>query len=345
MEAENYIKKEFAYSLGGESKTLNVTLYQSYGIVGGFPGFDWDNDKVMTQSTEDPNIFTLVVEDVALEATTYKYKLRADGIWKADDNDGYQLPNDGDNDWGFNLAGTYTLKFTANVAEHTLTLEPSFKLEDNTANIAAANLGGVTITSDRQIKEGWNAIYLPVYVSAEEVTAIFGENAEIAYYAGDESDASGNVTVKFNKRGEGSIEAGVPYLVWSENARNGFELTGREIKADQWSTNGTTFDFVGTYTTADAAAGDYFIQGGKFVKATTGNTVKPFRSYLKLKEGQSARSLNFVVTDGEGETTGIDAAKINGLEIEGAYNMNGQKVTNLNRKGIYIINGKKVMVK
>lgn len=348
VEAENYIKKEFAYNLGGESKTLNVTLYKSYGIVGGFPGFDWENDKVMTQSTEDPNIFTLVVEDVALEATTYKYKLRADGIWKADGNDGYQLPNEGDNDWGFNLAGTYTLKFTANVSEHTLTLEPTFILEKNAAVIAGitedANLGGVTIVSERKINAGWNAIYLPVYVSAEEVTAIFGENAEIAYYAGDETDASSNVTVKFGKRGEGSIEAGVPYLVWSEKDVKGFELTGREIKADKWSTPGTTFDFVGVYAETDVNAGDYFIKGGQFVKATTNNKVLPFRSYLQLKEGQTARSLTFVV--GNEEVTAIEGLSVErNYSNDAIYNLNGQKLQQPTKRGLYIINGKKVMVK
>ena len=204
----------------------------------------------------------------------------------------------------------------------------------------------MTITSNRQFKAGWNAIYLPVYVSAEEVTAIFGEGAEIAYYAGDVADASGNVTAKFGKRGEGSIEAGVPYLLWCENAVNGFELTGREIKADEWSTTGTTFDFVGTYSNVTAAAGDYFIKGGEFVKATTNNTVKPFRSYLKLKDGQSAaRSLNFVFDD-QTTTELIEGLEIEGQTIvEGVYNLNGQKVQNMNRKGLYIINGKKVMVK
>jgi hypothetical protein len=128
---------------------------------------------------------------------------------------------------------------------------------------------------------------------------------------------------------------------------NGFELTGREIKSDKWSTTGTTFDFVGVYTQTDNSDGDYIVQGGEFRKASTAKFVRPFRAYLKLKDGATqARSLNFVITDGEeGTVTGIDAAKINGLEIEGVYNLNGQKVTNLNRKGLYIINGKKVMVK
>ncbi len=163
VEAENYLTKEFAYNLGGESKTLNTTLYQSYGIVGtGLTGFDWDHDKVMTQSDEDPSIFTLVVPDVVVDAdkTTFEYKLRADGIWQnSETNDGYELPGSGNNEYTF-AADTYTLTFTANVAEHTLelaaesnTLKQAVELaedddavavgklrkaiEDNPANVAA----------------------------------------------------------------------------------------------------------------------------------------------------------------------------------------------------------------
>ena len=342
VEAENYLKKEFAYSLGGESKTLNVTLYKSFGVVGTFPGFDWDNDKVMTQSTEDPNIFTLVVPDVELTAgTTYKFKVRADGIWKADSNDGYELPNSGDESWTINTTGIYTLKFTADVSNHTLAFELPFTLSETADGIA--DLNWVTIDVEREFKAGWNAVVLPFALSAEEVASAFGANAEVAYYAGDEANAAGNVTVKFNKRS--GIDAGAPCLLWLENAVSGLKFT-KNISSTLWPTEGTTFDFVGVYTTTGVNAGDYFIKGGEFVKATTNNTVKPFRSYLKLKDGQSAaRSLNFVFDD-QTTTELIEGLEIEGQTIvEGVYNLNGQKVQNMNRKGLYIINGKKVMVK
>jgi hypothetical protein len=139
VEAENYLTKEFAYNLGGESKTLNTTLYQSYGIVGtGLTGFDWDHDKVMTQSDEDPSIFTLVVPDVVVDAdkTTFEYKLRADGIWQnSETNDGYELPGSGNNEYTF-AADTYTLTFTANVAEHTLTLVAESKTLQDAIDLA-----------------------------------------------------------------------------------------------------------------------------------------------------------------------------------------------------------------
>ena len=160
VEAEGYLKKEFAYNLGGESKTLNTTLYKSYGIVGSFPGFDWDHDKVMTQSTEDPNEFTYVIEDVELVAgTEYEFKLRADGIWKADNNDGYQLPNDGNEKYTPAKSGLYTLTFTANVADHSLEMDAQKQLNTYTA----------TFTTNT----GWEKVYAYAWTGEGESTVKF----------------------------------------------------------------------------------------------------------------------------------------------------------------------------
>ena len=157
---------------------------------------------------------------------------------------------------------------------------------------------------------------------------------------------NGDVTVKFNKQDEQYklIEAGVPYLIWLEQPVSGLKFA-KDISSTLTTVEGTTFDFVGTYSSITAEAGDYFIAGGEFKKATENNTVKPFRSYLKLKEGQTARSLNFMIDD-QTTTQVIEGLEIEGQKIvEGVYNMQGQKVQNMNRKGLYIINGKKVMVK
>lgn len=349
--AEGYLTHQFAYTVDGNP--LNETLYKKFGLVGTLPGFDWDNDKVMIQSAEDPSIFTLEINDVEVEAGTYAFKLRADGKWGfyqlpagsgdyTDPNNGYDVV-DGNYSWNFNTSGTYNFLFTFDWNSHKLTFERPFTLsENNTADIA--DLNWVDVTVEREFKAGWNAVVLPFDLSAAEVTEAFGENSELTVFDGDEG--TDNVTVKFKKiAGEYKyITAGYPYMLWLENPVSGLKFT-KNISSTLTTATGTTFDFVGVYTKTTNNDGDYIVQGGEFRKASTANFVRPFRAYLKLKEGQSARSLNFVVTDGEGETTGIDAAKINGLEIEGVYNLNGQKVTNLNRKGIYIINGKKVMVK
>ena len=88
-----------------------------YAIVGDLTG-GWDNDMVMTQSEEDPNVYTLTVENFEAFAKTYEYKLRADKQWGI-----FELPAEGNNSYTFEEMGIYTLTFTANIAENTLTLE------------------------------------------------------------------------------------------------------------------------------------------------------------------------------------------------------------------------------
>ena len=343
VEAAGYLKRQFALNMNGASATSDVTMYTQFGLVGTLPGLYESTDVVM-QPTEDPNIFTAEIKNVAVTAGDYWYKLRADGAWNL--ANGYQLPAGSDNfNWTFNTAGTYNFKFTFDWTNHTLTFERPFTLaEDNATEIAALNW--VDVTVEREFKAGWNAVVLPFALSAEEVTEAFGENSELAVYDGDTND-NGAVTVKFKKiEGEYKyMSAGYPYMLWLEEAVSGLKFT-KNIVAEQSVAKGTTFDFVGVYTTTDANAGDYFVSGGKFVKATNNNTVKPFRSYLKLKDGQSAaRSLNFVFDD-QTTTELIEGLEIEGQTIvEGVYNLNGQKVQDMNRKGLYIINGKKVMVK
>ena len=96
---------------------------------------------------------------------------------------------------------------------------------------------------------------------------------------------------------------------------------------------------------SDVKAGDFFISGGKFVKATSNNKVRPFRAYLNLKNPSSVRSVNFMIGD-EDVTTEIEGLEFSTpVKVEGAYNLNGQKVENLKKGGLYIINGKKVIMK
>ena len=339
IEKDGYLKKQFDYSLGGVSKTLDVTLYQQMGIVGTFPGFSWDVDKVMTQDPENPNIFTLEIPDVALEATEYMYKLRADGIWKASSNDGYELPSSGNNSWTVHTAGTYTLKFTADVSAHTLDFELPFTLAEDATGIV--DLNWVTITIERDFKAGWNAAILPFNLTAGEITTAFGATAEVAKFLGDEDNGAGSVTVKYTNKTDG-ISAGVPFLIHLDAPVSNLVFT-KDVSATIHPVAGTSFDFTGVYTMTDVNAGDYFIKDGEFKKATTNNKVRPFRAYLKAKVA-GVRDINFEIVDGDEVTRIEDVNVVRDFFGEDVYNMNGQKVDNL-RKGLYIINGKKVVIK
>ena len=357
VEAAGYLKKEFALpNMGGANATQDVVLFKQFGLVGTMPGFNgWNNDMVMTQSTENSNIFTLEMNNVGVTAGDYEFKLRADGAW--DLADGFYKPNfdngidagngytvsGGNYQWNFATSGTYNFLFTFDLSTSTLTFERPFTLsENNTADIA--DLNWVDITIDREFKAGWNAVVLPFALSAAEVTATFGANCELAVFKGDTND-NGNVTVNFESlAGEYKyMSAGYPYMLWLENPVSGLKFT-KNIVAEQNNATGTTFDFVGVYKQTNNQAGDYIVQGGEFRKASASNFVRPFRAYLKLKDGQTARSLTFVV--GNEEVTAIEGLSVErNYSNDAIYNLNGQKLQQPTKRGLYIINGKKVMVK
>ena len=362
VEAEGFLKREFAENLGGESKTLDVVMYKKYGILGNIPGFDWDNDVVMTQDEENPMVFTLVKDVVVETAGNYNYKMRADGAWAGNEEGqlahGYELPASGNNTVNFPSAGTYVVTFTADVDQHSLDAEvalKTFTLAENACEEGQPNIFEITseianLTVVRTFNAGWNAVVLPFALTQEEVTTTFGEGSKVAYFNGDTKDANGNVTVKFDEL-TGDLDANVPYMIYvatattnpTFNNKTFVDPHGADLKAEVL---GTAFDFMGTYVNLDVNAGDMFVSGGKFKTATTNNKVRAFRAYLKSKT-EGARQVNIFV-DGE-EISIATPTAIDGIDVDNVdgnvYNINGQRVNKNVKHGVYIINGKKVVRK
>ncbi len=354
VEAENYLTREFDYNLGGESKTLDVTLYQFYGIVGDAGmGLDWNNDVVMTQSEEDPMVFTAEVKNVEIVAGSYDYKLRTDGRW-----DSYQLPASGNQTAEFPADGVYNLTFTANVDTHELTLDIAVAeyilAEDafeNGNNPFVQTLPIAALTVERTFNEGWNAVVLPFVLTQEDIISTFGEGSAVAYFNGDIEDASGNVSVKFDKHEE-DLAANKPYLIYVANTVSNPTFENKTLVDPNWAdlradVSGTVFDFMGTYTKINAEAGDMFISGGTFKTATSNNKVRAFRTYLKSKS-QGARSVSIFIDGDEvsvATPTGIENASDDTTINGNVYNVNGQRVNKDVKHGVYIVNGKKVAVK
>lgn len=203
------------------------------------------------------------------------------------------------------------------------------------------------VTIARSLRKGWNAIVFPFTLTADEVKTAFGEgNYELVTYDSDEG--TDEVTVKFKSATK--IVAGTPYLLYLESmpASGDLRFLNKEITDETRTVTGQVFDFVGTFDGATTADGDYFIQGGKLVKTSNGATVKPFRSYLKLKNtAAGARGIRFVINGVEEDTTttAIEDAIVAPVQVEGVYNLQGQKVEQLKKGQLYIINGKKVLVK
>ena len=126
---ENFYVKEGA----GNTPHVFGTIYGMWivgELTGGWPAIDeetgytdWSVAKRMTQSTENPNIYTLATEVEITEEGQYDYKASANHRWGV-----YELPMEGNNNWVFEAGrnypvGKYDLLFTANTEEHTLVLE------------------------------------------------------------------------------------------------------------------------------------------------------------------------------------------------------------------------------
>lgn len=97
---------------------------------------------------------------------------------------------------------------------------------------------------------------------------------------------------------------------------------------------------VGITTATDVAADTYYgLSGNQFKKVGAG-TVPAGKALLPASEVAGARELTFVFED----ATGIKQVENAKMNVEGIYNLNGQKVLNPT-KGLYIMNGKKVILK
>ena len=197
-----------------------------------------------------------------------------------------------------------------------------------------------TFNADR-----WNPVCLPFAITAEQITEWFGEDSEVAEYIGDE-ESNGNVTVKFRKKTDG-MNANTPYLLFPKKNVTVSKFPAVEIIAtDMPKSEGTIFDFVGTYTnqpkgSSEIQMGDYIVSGGIFKKASGGNAIKAFRAYLRQRDVSNAKTVSMLFED---ETTGISELKDNVVMPTVYYDLQGRRVANPS-KGIYIANGKKVIIR
>ena len=158
--------------------------------------------------------------------------------------------------------------------------------------------------------------------------------------------------------GNFSLQTGLNII--KQRQINNFKLTDITIDsgdATAWFTrkdynnNAVVAYFRGTY--APVAAGEWtkndandIIYGvtpdAKIAKAGETASINGFRAYFDL--GATASGARLAFTDDGGQTTYIDANRLNNVEDGKAYNLQGQRVENL-KKGLYIINGKKKVVR
>lgn len=211
-------------------------------------------------------------------------------------------------------------------------------------------------------KDGdWNTLCLPFDVSAEEVKAAFGSDAQLRQV--DDANSKDN-TVAFTTAT--AIKAGVPYLIkfdkLAENADQpeefnhtfeGVTLTKKVeysvladcniIFAGSYSAF-TPEDFLEEYNTCDVVAS--MAAANTLKKVNAGTTIKGLRAVFGLASSVQPQAVKVII---DGTATGIGDLHVDGTTVANGrvYNLNGQCVgTSLEglKAGVYIQNGKKVII-
>ena len=193
--------------------------------------------------------------------------------------------------------------------------------------------------------DGWNTICVPFTLTADMLTAIFGEGwkaYEFKSYANGELGFSTTTT----------FYAGYPYIIYVETAASnpeGVVLQNVNITRTtaQYDYHSGAY-FRGTY--APVTDGSWIKENttdiiygvtseGRIAKAGANASIYGFRAYFDLPETATNPSLSF-----DGVVTSIDNLHLDMDKDSIIYDLNGRRVETLS-KGIYIINGKKVIVK
>jgi hypothetical protein len=222
-----------------------------------------------------------------------------------------------------------------------LAVAEEITLNETEAYTAVTEDTYANVTMNRKVVAGINAVAVPFDLNAEQVKAVFGENAQV--YTFEDVPDGENSQINFNTKDANTIEANVPVLVGDATASNSQTINGVILKAGEAKVSGTNFDFVGNYEgTVKVAANDYFVSGGKLYKSEGNTNLKSFRAFIQNKANTNGEVKLCI----DGVATSIDEI-VNGQSsmVNGnIYNLAGQRVSKTTR-GIYVKNGRKVVVK
>ena len=208
----------------------------------------------------------------------------------------------------------------------------------------------------------WQAWYVPFDVTlTSDVLAQFS----FAKFAGTYTEDDGTFFISVARMREGDVvKANTPYLVQAKTAGTEAQvltLTDATLYAAQekgFSMNSAekTVTIQGIYNTKTATDENhewYAFGGGKYIKASVGQTLSPYRFYMTITEREDnpyASTPNptevKIKVLGEDET-GVAPLSVSPEEEKTAvYDLSGRRIEKEKAtKGIYIINGKKIFVR
>ena len=241
------------------------------------------------------------------------------------------------------------LKVTVNVADGTNVGWLSFqnlKYEeatvtalDESSDNTIANATDAYVTLNRSFApEYYNSLVLPFSLTADQVTAAFGEGTTVYSYSNTDGD---NINFATSTTG---IAANTPVLIKTATKSTSFAFPNVDIVNNATPTaTGTNWNFVGSYKAKTVIPADaYEMFNNKLYKSdgTDSYFIKGFRAYIAPVTVPAAKPILTI----DGVVTSIDKV-ITNIDKEGnLYNLAGQRVSK-NTKGIVIKNGKKVIIK
>lgn len=235
----------------------------------------------------------------------------------------------------FKVAGTNTnwLSFQ-NLKYEEATVTALDESSDNT--IADASDAYVTLNRSFST-EYYNSLVLPFSLTADQVTAAFGEGTMVYSYSNTDGD---NVNFTTSTTG---IAANTPVLIKTATTSTSFAFSNVNLVNATPTAAGKNWNFVGSYNAKTVIpAGAYEMYNNNLYKSdgTSSYFTKGFRAYIAPAAATSAKPMLTI----DGVATSIDKV-ITNIDKEGnLYNLAGQRVSK-NTKGIVIKNGKKVINK
>ena len=244
--------------------------------------------------------------------------------------------------------------YVTDLVESTVTVSNSPRtILNETSTTAPTAAASANVRVNRVIKGGeWSSICLPFDMTAEQVTAAFGNDVLLADFTGydvtkDGDDVTG-ITVNFANAT--SITNNHPYLIKVASTVSSFVADGvAVVEGTPTYTPATGKSFIGTYVAETTVPNNgLFLYNNKFYYSTGKTKMKAFRAYFNFADVLADKSVAgapiCMSFDGQG-TTAIGEVRSLTEEVRGEiYDLNGRRVETPS-KGIYILNGKKVVIK
>lgn len=210
---------------------------------------------------------------------------------------------------------------------------------DESSDNTIADASDAYVTLNRSFStEYYNSLVLPFSLTADQVTAAFGEGTTVYSYSNTDGD---NINFATSTTG---IAANIPVLIKTATKSTSFAFPNVDIVNNATPTApGKNWNFVGSYNAKTVIPADAYEMFNNTLYKSNGTDsyfIKGFRAYIAPAAVTSAKPMLII----NGVATSIDKVITNIDKDGNLYNLAGQRVSK-NAKGIVIKNGKKVINK